>query len=365
MGGRAANNAGNRLDYSATGAPDVWNGEDSSDQGKEILVGDEEELLSGVELLDQYSSLSGRLFQSIAVLLKRRQTWMLRGATPETFALFPVSLTIGCPCPLTLAVAAVTNNPTTLEQKTVAMWISAVGPMMFDGAALFPMQYRQTDGQISSILPYFDPNDSRYVTVGSLLNARGWFDPQWGEYNVLLPTAGSTTCNVWLICDLQRRKWYRKVPAVYPQMAFHIVDATGGSYVYGGIDTGFLVRLENGNTWDGTNLVHTLDTADLLPTGSLWDITLLRYLKVGVVRETGASATMTLGHAADGSGSFVTQASLDLVGGTARWRRVTQALNLRALSHQWRLSVTTSDKARAPQLLGLGLLFRVEREELT
>ena len=216
---------------------------------------------------------------------------------------------------------------------------------------------------VSSIEPYFDVNDSRVVTGASIVNARGWLDKY--EYNLLLPTAGSTTCNVWLVCDLYRKKWYRKVPAAYPQMGFGVLDANGQSYTYGGLDTGFMMRLENGNDWDGTAIAHVLDTADLLPSASVWDTTLLRYLKLAVARETGASATLSISHAADGSGVFVSQATLDVVGGTARWRKVTQALNLEAWSHQLRLSLTTTDKGRAPQLLGMGLEYRVVREEIS
>jgi hypothetical protein len=107
-----------------------------------------------------------------------------------------------------------------------------------------------------------------------------------------------------------------------------------------------------------------VDTADTPYTQSVFDITRLRTLKVLAVTETGLAAALTCAHAADGSGTFVTQAVLDLVGAASRYGKRVNPLNVLANTHQWRLTATTTDKQRAPRLLGLGFLLRVERQEL-
>jgi len=362
--GRLEGNEGNRIDYSASGnTPDVYNGEDSSAEGKALFIGDAQDLTAGVELSNRFT---GQL-NSFALLLKARQTWLLTGSTPEDFKEpFKISDAVGCPAPLTLVVADVSFAIDRQAVRNTAMWVSHRGPVMFDGGVLVPMRFTQPDGIVSSVEAYFNPNDTRFITVSSMENARGWFDATWSEYNILLPTAGSTTCNVWLCCDLKRQKWFQKVPVVFPQAAFVVIDTAGGQYTYCGVDGGHLIRLENGTTWeDGSSIVHTWRSGDMLPTTSVWDTTILRYVKLGVVREAGASATVTLSHAGDGSSTFAALATLDLVGGSARYRKVTQPVNRTFWSHSLELTVTTNDKTRAPQLLGLGCLFRIERKELT
>jgi hypothetical protein len=362
--GRPLSNEGNRIDYTAIGSPDVHNGFDSSDQGKSMFVGDHEDLTAGIELFNRF----GDIITLQAVITKARQTWILIGSRPGDFQLFPVSETVGCPCPLTMDRADVSFSVDTSAVRNIALWVSYKGPMMFDGGVLSPMRFEQSDGSVSSIDPYFDPNDSRYVTVSALEHARGWFDPTYSEYNILLPTgaaAGNDLADVWLCCDLQRRKWFRKVPATnYPQMGFRVVDNTGGQYVYAGIDTGRMMRLENSNAWDGTNIVHTLQTSDMLLTGSIWDETLLRYVRATILTESGDADSVSLTHAANGSGSFSAIASLTLLSsGSDRYRRVTDALNLRGWTHQFEISVTTDDKARAPRLTSWGLKFRTVRDQ--
>lgn len=359
--GQTASGEGNRIDYSATGSPDVWNGEDASDKGKEVYIGDGQDLIAGIELSNRFSG----TIQRMAVLGKYSQTWIFLGASPDDFQHFQISATIGMPAPLTLVTADVSFSVAQDAVRTVAMWVSHKGPVLFDGGVLTPMSFAQPDSAVSSIDPYFDPNDARYVTIDAIANARGWFDATWGEYNIVLPINGSTTCNVWLACDMKRRKWFKKVPTLYPQMAVPVSDTNGGQYIYGGLDTGHLVRLEHGPTWRGAPIAHLVETAEMAPTGSSWDQTRLRYLKVMARREEGAADLLHIHYAQDGSQSFTPIATLPLAAGTPpRWVKTTDSLNQAAWGHTLRFTVETTDKARAPQLIGWGLLFGVERLDL-
>jgi hypothetical protein len=349
-----------RIDYSALGAPDVWNGESSSANGKEIRVGNDEPLTAGVELTNRF----GGNLTSHAVLTKPNETWLLSGSGPEDYRLSQISSIIGCPAPLTLVTADVSFAIDQNAVRNIAIWLSSSGPVMFDGGVIIPMRFAQQDGAISSIDAYFDPNDSRYVTVSAFENARGWFDPQFNEYNLLLPTNTATVMNEWLVCDMRRRKWFRKVPSAYPQNAFIVSDAAGGQYVYGSTDlVPRLMRLENGNTWDGQDIIHIIDTADILMSNSMWDVTLIRGIKALAVTESGDADVVAIARAPDGSGSFTSIGTLALTG-SGRYQKGTFQTNLQSWSHQFRLSVTTDDKAVAPRLIGIGYLYRIVREEL-
>ena len=364
LAGRVDTGELNRIDYGAPGTPHGWNGEQSSDAGKAIFVGDQTPLTSAVEFSNRF----GQNLTAFAVAHKAFETWILQGNTPDTFATFLLSPSVGNPAPLSLAVADIPFAADQEVVRTVAIWCSAHGPVMSEGSVIVPLRFPQPDGSISSVDAYFrDPaQDSRGVNQTALANIRGWYDPQWNEYNLLVPSSsGQTTCNTWLVADLRRRKWYRKAPATYPQMVIPVTEAAGASRMYGGIDTGHLLRLEFGATWDGTAIAHLVDTADVPYRENVWNVDRLRYVKALAVRETGNAASLLVRHAADGSGTFATIATVPLTGGTTRYQKVTSAVNRLGLTNQIRLTVSTDDKQRAPQLLGVGLLVGVERQELS
>jgi hypothetical protein len=368
LANRIATNEANRIDYSAPGQPDVWNGKQSSDLGKPIYIGTSQEPLScAIELSNRYAGVA----TNFAFVLKNGETWILEGTTPDTFVQYRISDQVGCPAPLSLCLAEIPAG-TDFELRTVALWCSAKGPVMSNGSVIIPLRFPQPDGQISSVEAYFNPDDSRYVNTARWEQVAGWYDAQHSEYNLVLPSgASATTCNAWLVCDLLRHKWYRKVPASYPQCGWQVKDTLGTTYVYAGLAVGHMVRLEYGNTWDGSDIMHLVQTADMIlpltrAEGSLWEETLIRYIKFLAVAESGTEIDVALQHAPNGTGVFTSFNTISLaVSGSRRWNVLTTAVNLRSLSHQFQLQATTNTKARAPRMLGLGALVRSDRMTLS
>ncbi len=359
LAGLVGTNALNRIDYCAPRRPDVWAGEQASDRGKEIYVGDDQGLTGAIELTNRYLN---QLAQ-ICVVLKASQTWLLQGSNADDFTLYRISETVGCPAPLSLCLAEIPSQSEGQTLRNVVIWCSAKGPVLFDGTIILPMRFPMQDGAISSVECYFDPNDSRYVNTASWTAVQGWYDAQKSEYNLLLPSgSGQTTCNVWLFCDLRRRKWGRKVPSTYPQVGIPVQDIRGTPYTYGTLDTGHLLRLESGNTWAGSSIAHVLQTADVPlsgSSGSVFDETLARFLRVAAISDSG-TGVVTISHSPNGTATFTAQTTMTL-NGSGRFQVVTKPLNRRAFSHQWQLSCTTSDAARAPRLLGMGIEWLLER----
>jgi hypothetical protein len=356
IAGVAATGEVNRIDYCAAGRPDVWNGEDSSDRGKAIFLGDGQPVISAIEMTNRFLN---QLTQ-ICVVHKATQTWVIQGSSPDDFRTYQISSTIGNPAPLSLCLADIPSQSEGQTLRNVALWCSAKGPVLFDGTIVLPMRFPQQDGAISSVDCYFDPNDSRCIKTSLWEKVVGYYDAQFSEYNLLIPSGSSATnCNTWLVCDMRRRKWYSKVASTYPQIAVPVADAQGVQYVYGGLHTGNLVRLEYGNTWNGSAIAHVLETADLVLGGSVFAETLARFLRVAAMTDSG-SGVVTIAHAANGSGTFTTLTTLTLAG-SGRYQTRTLGINKRAFSHQLRLSCSTSDAARAPRLLGLGILWQLER----
>ena len=266
----------NRVDYSKTNAPDVYNGMDASGQNNErsLYFGSYEPLTCAARLFNLYGDTLGE----IALFFKYGETYMLAGNTPENFQIKQISDNIGCPAFRTLKTAEISFKPEGggVEQN-IAMWLSEQGPVMFRNNVLSPM--------LQDIEKYFDPSKDDYINKEYIGIAAAGFDTKNREYNLVIPTGDSTTNNVWLAFDLVRQKWYEKTGETdMPQGFIDVEDEYGNKYLYGYTDAGYLIRIEDPATmtWsDGeTGITNVVQTADLLLTKSLWDDVLLYAHKV-------------------------------------------------------------------------------------
>ncbi|MCP4568662.1 MAG: hypothetical protein GY841_13880, partial [FCB group bacterium] len=368
---------GNRVDFSVTNAPNTWNGVESSMDGLQSLYfGGVEPLTTGTQLYNRYGS---SIFTAW-VAFKKSEIYMLTGDSPEDFKIYPISLTVGCPAPLTVATCEVGFEIAKDARRNLIVWLSFSGPYAFDGAVLYPL---------SGINKYFDPNESACINQDAIENARGWFDQAFREYNLLIPSgSGQTTNNLWLAYDLIRKKWYRKDPgsAEMPQTAFPVVDDDGAQYIYAGIDTGYVMRLENGNNWDGTNITQEVITGDFWPTKSIWDKTLIRYFKI-MAQRIDESHTLEVKYYADSdedngvdvvwqdgdvafadgdvewAGASVATLDLSLATGTERLVRTTSILNSLGWSHAFGFEVNTSDTTKGFRPVAWGIKYQYVRDD--
>jgi hypothetical protein len=171
--------------------------------------------------------------------------------------------------------------------RNMAFWLSGKGPVMFDGGSIT---------KLVGIDNYFDPSNTEYIEWDVIQRARGWVDSTYNEYNLLFPsTANVTDNNVWLAFDLLRRKWYEKKPSVYPQAAWEVITENGEHSVYGGIDTGYMMYLENGTSWDGSGITQRVRTGDFFPNNdNMWDETLIRKVKLLTEKLESTTTTDTL-----------------------------------------------------------------------
>ena len=266
-------NEGNRMDISAANAPDVYNGADSSDNGDQSLYfGGKEKLTAGAALYNRF----GSNLLSLLLVLKDAETYLMVGDTPDEFVIYEVSKTIGCPAPLTLATGEVntSSKPTEGITRNIAIWMSASGPVMFDGASI---------SSIRGLENFFDPNNDEYIEWDSISRCRGWIDNVYKEYNLQIPsTTGQTDNNKWLVYDLLRRKWYEKKTgtANFPQAAWEVIDAAGQRRNYAGVDDGTMLYLEIGTSWNGTGITQRVKTGDFFPSSNIWDETTIRKFKI-------------------------------------------------------------------------------------
>ena len=378
--GYSAGKEGNRADYTMTDAPDVWNGAESSMQGSQSLYfgSSSTPIVAGAELFNRY----GSNLYVIWVALKKTETYILSGDGPENFQIFPISKNIGTPAPLTVASVEVAFELAKDVERNGVIWVSYAGPYMFDGAVLKPLE---------GIGNYFNPKNAECVNFEAIENARGWYDPTYKEYNLLLPSGASqTTNNVWLVYDLVRKRWFQKDTgqAERVQCAWQVEDTDGTKYIYAGIDTGYVMRLENGTSWAGTGITQKVRTGDFWPTNSVWDITKIRRVKVLAKRITedhtlkiiyykdtnmaeGSDFTWSSWSGftwTDTTGFIWTSAELSTLDlhlnvGMNRLARVTDPVSLTAWPHAFGFEVTTTDSTAGFSPIGWGIEFQIERKD--
>ena len=392
LGGFSEGSEGNRMDYSVANAPDAYNGFDSSDFGSQSLYfGGVEDIVAGTQIYNRF----GASVYAMLLVMKRNETYILVGNTPDDFIVYDVAKTIGCVAPLSLATAEVGLDLGNGLTRNVAVWLSHSGPMMFDGAVLSP---------IPGVRSYFDPNDAKYIDFDLVQKAVGWVDPNYKEYNLLIPSGSTSLNNLWLVYDLLRRKWFVKSSgqAAFPQTGFEVGEPhTGRRWVYGGIDTGFMVELESGTYFDdGTaaGITQTVKTGDFFPTKNMWDETTIRKFKIYIKKLIGSSVTNLLsvlyytnteinpgsgvlfedGDTSWGGGVTWTDTDgvewasavsatvdLNLDVGLQRLIRVIQDLGKKGWAHAFEFSVTTSDVQKGFQPVYWGIQYRIERKDNT
>lgn len=377
----------NRMDFSVANAPSVWNGFESSSNGLQSLYfGGDEPIRAGVQLYNRF----GASVYSMFLVFKDSELYLVVGESPDDFVIYPVSRTVGCPAPYSIATAELGINVGEDVARNVAIWLSNSGPMMFDGATI---------SKVEGINKYFEQGDTSEINWALLGDARGWFDQVYKEYNILIPSASASSNDLWLVYDLRRKKWFQKDTGTADdiQSAFNCVDTTGEPYVFAGTDTGQIYKLEQGTNWDGVGITQRLRTGDFWPSKNIWDETLIRKFKV-VCKKIADSASNDLSiyyyqntyedsgagvlfqDSDSPSGIFVDfldtedvvwaaatastfQLSLDI--GLQRLTRLIQDLNYRGWAHAFEFQITTTDVVRGWQPIFWGIQYRVERKDNT
>lgn len=268
--GLVESDEGNRIDFSASQTPDIFNGLDSSYGGiQSIYVGSSEEIKAAIQLYNRF----GSNIYTVFIILKNNETWLMTGESPEDFRLYPISFNMGCPAPRTLTTAEVGFEVGESIERNVAMWISHQGPVMFDGAVVHPLE---------GIENYFDPDLYDSVNFDYIHKSYGWYDNIYQEWNVVLPTKQSTIVNKWLVYSVRQKKWFEKnvESAAFPLCGIPSISPNGQQVIYGGSNNGKLYRLESGTSWNGVSITYIVKTGDFFPSNNPWDITLLRRFKI-------------------------------------------------------------------------------------
>lgn len=363
---------GNRVDFSTSQSTSKWNGEDSSKNGIQSLYfgNGSSELTAGTQLYNRYGSVH-RNHLEMWLAFTKSETFQLKGFMPTgdgAFEIDTVSKHIGCPAPMTLDTAEIGYEVEQGARRNIAIWLSYSGPYAYDGAVLYP---------ISGISNYFDPADDDCIDFTKIAECSGWYDATYHEYNLVLPD------NVWLVYDLLKKRWFEKNTgsAKTPRSGIPVIDTDGVQYIYAGLDNGYVMRLENGTSWDGAAIDQEIHVGDFWPSGSIWDRTRITGVKI-IAKRISGDHTLNVTWYEDtrsdpGIGYSYLEGDFDYLTGdfdqlktamttlnlststdAERLSRDTTRNNLTSWAHSFGFSVSTDDSTKAFQPIGWAIQYQ-------
>jgi hypothetical protein len=349
---------GNRVDYGQADTYAFFNGSDSSlgADGSSLYFGEGGTLTAACEVFNRV----GSTLYHVALFTKDSETYILNGYDAETYQILKVSDSIGCPAPKTMdtiEIAYKQNDKGGVEDsKCVAMWLSYQGPVLFDTTNIIPMW--------DDIECYFDQSDSRCINHNAISVAAGWTDPLTRQYNLCIPSGSEqTTNNVWLFFDFKTNKWWKRSAPHVPQVVTKVTEDNGMTHVFGFFDNGTMKRLEYGSTYDGTIMSRYIETADIVPTGDMWDYTRMVRMKL-IGDPMSESAVVSVTHAASGTTSFTSLAAFSINMAPAAFVKQTQRVNLAAWSHRLKFAISGGMTEKGLKLVAWGAEYQVEREDV-
>lgn len=370
--GAVSEKEGNRIDFTAPYAPDVWNGFMSSNMNTQsVYLGTDEDINCGESLYNRYGSVD-RLFE-VWVGFSDSHIYQIKEseADDQIYDYDTISSMIGCPAPRTLTSANIGFDTSgDGAKRNILLWIDSSGPYSYDGSSPDP---------IPGIEKYFDPNDSLYVG-SDLSSAHAWFDSIYREWNLVLPG------DVWVVFDLERKRWFVKDTdtAYTPQVGFQAVDTTGAKYSYGLLESGEIVRLEYGTTYDGVAILQELKTGDFWPSENIWHITRIRYLKlaaIAIAEDHNVEILVEIDTKPAASGTFIEMGEFTEMGEFIELGPTVATMSLQVLDGNritrktirrndlgWCFSVGfkvyTSNTSKGFQPIGWGIEYEIERMDI-
>lgn len=344
---------GYRVDYGMAKTVDVFNGKDSSFGSgmTPLYFGSSGDIVAAAELVNRFSS---NMFH-MAVFAKETETFMLDGYDADTFAVKKIHSSIGCAAPHTMDVAQITTEEGT---RTIALWVSMQGPVICDGASV---------RSLPGLEIYFDHNKSVCVNFSALDQACGWYDPEYDEYNIEIPSGSAqTTNNLHLFYSFKVNRWYKKAPTTHPQRVIRVVDADGRPYCYGFFDTGYVRRLEYGDEWESGNaIVPYVKTGEIIPTGDMWDVTQIARAKV-MSNNMGSGKTITVNWYKNGNPTAGKTDTITMYASSSETyaRAIKPYFSLFAFSHAFKFTPAFVTGDTLPRLYAWTFEYAIEREDI-
>lgn len=332
-------NKRNSLLIGAYGSVCVFNGDDTLEVNN---IGDDSLPTAAGALFTRYT---GDFYDTL-IICKKKEVWVLDGSGPASYRLYRISDRYGCVAPETFKIMAMGQEVVPGIFQHVAVWQTATGLVMFDGNSIHPID--------EDIRNYFDLTQSECINTTYIHKSTSFIDEYEREYHWQFVSGTATTINTELVYNFKRKAWFKieRTPVIY--CGIPVRDSNGASYTYGGTATGFLERLEFGNTFDTTALTATLKTRDNTFAGWVYQ-TMVRYVKLIFQSKSSTAGRVTLSHFGDTkttADSFTI--SCNPVSSTQRVATTAEGTQWGAyVFHSFNMTITSSDVSVPFEPVGL------------
>lgn len=350
-----------------------FNGDDTS----EIEFGESGELTGGAPLYSQF----GASLYNLVQFFKEDELWQLSGSFPD-WTKHLLSDTIGLAAPLTLKTIDLPGEMPQGMNRRVNIWQAATGIYMSDGRPPIPVH--------ADIENYFDRNASECIDVDRIDQSYSDVDLINSEYHFFF-YSGTNTYYTELVLDYKKWKWFEidRTSGKRLIMSVKVNDTLGNPYNYGFISTGYMERLEYGNTFDEEDMTFTIGIGDIpLIDGDFFDVTRPDFFNVVMVANLNTLNKITYTHytdtrltgkeftidpfereTSDFSGTELEDGS-EWGEGIPKNRRVANIMQglidvPRGIFHSGKLEITTNNEPIGFEPLALAYLFKSEWERLT
>lgn len=284
------------------------------------------------------------------LVLKNNSTFLVTGETPEDRSVITISNKVGCNAPLTLVGSSIGLEFAPLQSRQVAMWQGNAGIYMWDGTSIIPIS--------DSISNYFDQSRPEAINLNNADKSQGFFavHDDVHYYHWLFNSKATATADLdtELVFDLKRQGWFDVSRGTQQLQAGASIVATdtGVTYAYGAVDTGNLLRLDNGNTFDGEGIKSVFETGDIPLSGNIMTETKLRFLRLVMKAKSTTTNEVEMTHYVDAG----TGTSFDMSPARAGFRLAmpVEGRNASGTFHRFRASMTTTNENRGFEPMGLG-----------
>ena len=226
------------------GTCDIWS-------DTEIEIGGDGNIVAGASL---YSQLASNIYE-IIIWFKISETYIVVPNTSGGYDLFNISDSIGCVAPSTVGVINVglpDQAGKATSVKKAVIWQGANGIYISDG---------RPPVCISDDIENIFRSGLNTSKVG---DSTGAVDVKNSEYHWFYASTGSSDIDSEMCFDLRRFKWFSvsRGTGKELQCAIPVKDTNGNDYIYGGLLSGYLERLDNGTDFDGDDIVSIFRTGD-------------------------------------------------------------------------------------------------------
>lgn len=330
---------------SSESEPTVFNGDDSIP----ITWGDEGEITGAGWLYSQY----GSSIYNIMVVFKKDETWVLVGSDPSVWSRYRISSTIGCVAPETIRVIDLPSD----ESKGV----SRSSVILFQGANGIYMTDGRPPTLISGDIGDLFTKRLGIINQDLIDKSFAFVDQENSEYHWCFAKGPSIDSE--MVLDYSAMKWFNIDRPSPLQAGIETKDTNGVTYSYGAADEGYVLRLEHGNDFDGTDIEQTWQFGDIaIHSDGLITLETDAEYHILIAKSKTTSSDITVTHYGDTS---TTGTNMTISPVRSGYRAI-QAVERKKLGshvfHSWKFSINTNDETCGFEPLFFACLYRPSRD---